>query len=600
MNFRFRYLSLLILLCYTFSSAEIRYVSKTGSSTPPFNSWETAADSIQKCINISFNGDTIVVANGVYKEALVIDSSLTLIGSSMDSCIIDGSGMGFGWLVRVNNNITVEGFNFIGRGKANVLQNLYSLLFVLYPYYAEISSCRFSNSSFGIGIYGGFLKDLVITDVWRGVETFCFEESCNPRMENSVIFLSPQSYSYEKIAWNNSDGGNPVLIGNIFLAMPDNRKTYGMHSIFSPIKRLVAVNNLFAGFNMQCIVGWVRPDLGDSAFIINNIIRDFRKYENNRAAIQSTTKTTVMYNNIISNSDVGVHFYEKPAKSDYNLYWNNGVNFTGVNGLGANDIFSDPMFVKDTIAHSLQYDYHLQEFSPAIDAGDPYVFDLDGTRSDIGMYGGPLGMSYKYENLPPQPPKNFTVTLDTLPKIVLMKWSKNTEADFYRYEIYRSGVSGFIPDSSSRVAVTDSSSFTDTLLENQERVYYRVIAFDSSFNASVPGPEISVVITGTDDSEIKIVEDYQLYQNYPNPFNGMTTIPYSLKERGRVKLMVYDIKGELITELINREEEKGYHEISFDAGKLNLSSGMYLYRIEVIGEGMIPKFMKMWKMVYMK
>src|SRR5690606_6467221 len=71
------------------TQATIRYVSKTGTSTPPYTSWETAADSIQKCINISSFGDTIYVANGVYKEQVVMINGLSLIGAGTDSCIID-------------------------------------------------------------------------------------------------------------------------------------------------------------------------------------------------------------------------------------------------------------------------------------------------------------------------------------------------------------------------------------------------------------------------------------------------------------------------------------------------------------------------------
>ncbi len=36
-------------------------------------------------------------------------------------------------------------------------------------------------------------------------------------------------------------------------------------------------------------------------------------------------------------------------------------------------------------------DFHLQMFSPLIDAGDPNILDLDGSRSDIGLFGGPYG-----------------------------------------------------------------------------------------------------------------------------------------------------------------------------------------------------------------
>ena len=74
------------------ATATVRYVSKTGSSTPPYTSWATASDSIQKCINICQSGDTVYVANGVYKETLIINKQIALIGSSMDSTVIDGTG----------------------------------------------------------------------------------------------------------------------------------------------------------------------------------------------------------------------------------------------------------------------------------------------------------------------------------------------------------------------------------------------------------------------------------------------------------------------------------------------------------------------------
>ncbi|MBK7497927.1 MAG: hypothetical protein IPI19_02190 [Ignavibacteriales bacterium] len=89
-----------LFLCFSFlifnSSlliGTVRYVSKTGTNTPPYTSWQTAADSIQKCINICVNGDTVYVANGVYKENLVINTAISLIGSSMDSTVIELPGI---------------------------------------------------------------------------------------------------------------------------------------------------------------------------------------------------------------------------------------------------------------------------------------------------------------------------------------------------------------------------------------------------------------------------------------------------------------------------------------------------------------------------
>ena len=39
-------------------------------------------------------------------------------------------------------------------------------------------------------------------------------------------------------------------------------------------------------------------------------------------------------------------------------------------------------------------DFELQMYSPLIDAGDPNILDKDGSRSDIGLFGGPLGEKY--------------------------------------------------------------------------------------------------------------------------------------------------------------------------------------------------------------
>ncbi len=84
---------LLIFHC-SLSIAEIRYVSHSGSSTPPYLSWETAADSIMSAINVSSFGDTIYVANGVYEEQVVMIPGLSLIGAGMDSCVISLQGTG--------------------------------------------------------------------------------------------------------------------------------------------------------------------------------------------------------------------------------------------------------------------------------------------------------------------------------------------------------------------------------------------------------------------------------------------------------------------------------------------------------------------------
>jgi ligand-binding sensor domain-containing protein len=93
-------------------------------------------------------------------------------------------------------------------------------------------------------------------------------------------------------------------------------------------------------------------------------------------------------------------------------------------------------------------------------------------------------------------------------------------------------------------------------------------------------------------------DNYCLYQNYPNPFNPATTIRYSLKSDGRVKISVYNILGGLVKELLDAAQEIGYHEIQFDASKL--ASGIYIYSIRVNPAGGKPGFTSSKKMVLLK
>jgi photosystem II stability/assembly factor-like uncharacterized protein len=71
--------------------------------------------------------------------------------------------------------------------------------------------------------------------------------------------------------------------------------------------------------------------------------------------------------------------------------------------------------------------------------------------------------------------------------------------------------------------------------------------------------------------------NYILKQNYPNPFNSKTIIKYQISKNSFIKINIYDIKGQQITTLVNREQQSGEYKVIFDAG--SLSSGIYLYQL---------------------
>ncbi|MEM8486875.1 MAG: T9SS type A sorting domain-containing protein [Bacteroidota bacterium] len=68
-------------------------------------------------------------------------------------------------------------------------------------------------------------------------------------------------------------------------------------------------------------------------------------------------------------------------------------------------------------------------------------------------------------------------------------------------------------------------------------------------------------------------------QNFPNPFIQSTTLRYSLPQKMRVRLAVYDMLGREVALLVDGQKETGIHTAEFDGS--NLPAGIYLARLEV-------------------
>lgn len=82
-------------------------------------------------------------------------------------------------------------------------------------------------------------------------------------------------------------------------------------------------------------------------------------------------------------------------------------------------------------------------------------------------------------------------------------------------------------------------------------------------------------------------EQFSLDQNYPNPFNPVTVIRYQLPVNSQVRLEVFDMAGRQITTLVNSQQNAGTHSVNFDGS--NISSGVYMYRLEASGISLTKK-----------
>ena len=89
---------------------------------------------------------------------------------------------------------------------------------------------------------------------------------------------------------------------------------------------------------------------------------------------------------------------------------------------------------------------------------------------------------------------------------------------------------------------------------------------------------VSIIPTVGIKNEIAgLPTEYSLSQNYPNPFNPTTVIKFALPTVSKVSLIIYNLRGEEVSLLINETKPAGNYRVSWDGSKI--ASGIYFYRI---------------------
>ncbi len=180
-------------------------------------------------------------------------------------------------------------------------------------------------------------------------------------------------------------------------------------------------------------------------------------------------------------------------------------------------------------------------------------------------------------------------------------WDSNPEPDVNstsnpgQYKIYRKieGETGW----ALATTVTHVSGSTQSWIDNAvdkpgkfDDVYtysYDIVAVDNASKESMHSIKTSIDGTGLMwkvnelNDEKTIIPSIISVNNYPNPFNPQSKITFELIEQSYVTLKVYDIRGKIVSVLVDKVKETGIHTSIFNGEKL--SSGTYIYRFTVSG-----------------
>jgi hypothetical protein len=219
------------------------------------------------------------------------------------------------------------------------------------------------------------------------------------------------------------------------------------------------------------------------------------------------------------------------------------------------------------------------------------VIDQSGSELTVRIFSG------NPEDAPPAKPEKLVLHHFCGDCEVLLRWEPTTEPRVIKngkYEIYRAEVrdDGDPPefkvvatiDANDGLAAVSKWRDAETqFIEGPVWLHYQIKAVDNAKQSSLASATTKVFIENKDDETVEEVpeisiQNVSLAQNYPNPFNPVTTIRFSLPVANVVRLTVYNISGELVKELLNKEMSAGIHNLRFDFSEY--ASGVYFYRIE--------------------
>ncbi len=102
---------------------------------------------------------------------------------------------------------------------------------------------------------------------------------------------------------------------------------------------------------------------------------------------------------------------------------------------------------------------------------------------------------------------------------------------------------------------------------------------------------VNSIDSGTDGGGPKV---FALDQNYPNPFNPSTKISWQSPVSSHQTLKIYDVLGKEIATLVDEYKEAGTYNVEFTINNLQLSSGIYFYKLQA------GSFIETKKMILMK
>jgi CubicO group peptidase (beta-lactamase class C family) len=184
-----------------------------------------------------------------------------------------------------------------------------------------------------------------------------------------------------------------------------------------------------------------------------------------------------------------------------------------------------------------------------------------------------------YEN-PDDMPTVTGFELSTENHHVILNWENVNVDGFSYYILERSTSDNFNTDVVSNYL--SNNFFEDNQLEYNIEYFYRVAYFADEL--SEYSDTLSIVLQQLDnDNYVQSPSSFKLYSNYPNPFNPVTSLSYDLPKDSYVSIIIYDMLGNVINNLVKSNQSSGFKSVQWNATNNQgepVSAGVYFYSIQ--------------------
>jgi len=236
---------------------------------------------------------------------------------------------------------------------------------------------------------------------------------------------------------------------------------------------------------------------------------------------------------------------------------------------GTDNINSDPLFAVQNL--------ELSAASPCIDAGNPDAQwnDTDGTRNDIGCYGGPGAHEFFHYSEPSVEVAPTSAEINIFEGRFFFDINNMGTENLnliFEFQIGERFRFWGIPN----LLISPLTVSTYTLESNWDGpadVRDTLFVFHNA--ANVPSPVLFPIhlYPGDAADESPFPLDFALHAAFPNPFNPSTTISFDLPSDQFVNLTITNIQGRQVATLTDSRWTAGTHTVTWNAA--SIPSGTY-------------------------